>query len=77
METRIYLVSGFGEDEMGAEKRLVEAGSAAQAIRHVVKQKYTAKAATTREVAELMTKKVSVEKATTDMAPEAFTAECP
>lgn len=60
MVTRIYVVIN------GDEKRLVEAASAAQAIRHCVKNKYTAKPATPKELAALMQSGLSVEVVLTD-----------
>lgn len=57
--TRIYLV-----DERGASVRLVEASSAAQAIRHVVRHKFTAHAATPKAVATLMARGIVLEQAT-------------
>ena len=58
MLTRIYVV-------MVKEKphRLVEAGSVAQAIRHCVSKEYSAKAATPKEVAALVSHGGHVEKA--------------
>lgn len=60
MLTRIYIVSS------GDEKRLVEAGSAAQAIRHVVMPKYTSKAATPKDIANIMAAGGHVEQANVD-----------
>lgn len=60
MITRIYVVIN------GDEKRLVDAASAAQAIRHCVKNKYNAKAATPKDIAHFMSAGVSIEKATDD-----------
>lgn len=55
--TRIYVV--LHQDE----KRLIEAGSAAQAIRHCVQNKYVARPATTKDIATLMAAGFTVEKA--------------
>ena len=57
MQTRIYVVL------CGDEKRLVEASSAAQAIRHCVKDRYTAKVANTKELAQAMKEGLQVEQA--------------
>ena len=56
--TRIYVVINK------ESKRLVEAGSAAQAIRHCVRNQYSAKAATPKEIAAFMGAGYGVEKAT-------------
>lgn len=55
--TRIYVVINK------ETKRLVEAGSAAQAIRHCVRNQYSAKAATPREVAAFMGAGFTLERA--------------
>lgn len=55
--TRIYVVLN------GDERRLVEATSAAQAIRHCVANKYSAKPATPKEIAQFMRDGLTVEKA--------------
>lgn len=55
--TRIYVVI------TGDERRLVEATSAAQAIRHCVANKYSAKPATPKEIAQFMRDGLTVEKA--------------
>lgn len=55
--TRIYVVIN------GEERRLVEAGSAAQAIRHCVRHRYNAKVATPKEVASFMAAGFSIEHA--------------
>lgn len=60
MITRIYIVAN------GDEKRLVDAASAAQAIRHCVKNKYSAKAATPKDIAVHMSVGVKIEKASDD-----------
>ena len=60
MTTRIYVVI------TGEEKRLVDAASAAQAIRHCVKNKYSAKAATPKEIAQYMKSGLQVETAADD-----------
>lgn len=61
MVTRIYVV-------MAKDKpfRLVEASSAAQAIRHCVMKEYSARAAGPKDVAELLMAGTCVEKALTD-----------
>ena len=60
--TRLYYVSGEGEEH------LIEAGSVAQAIRHVTANRFSASVPSAKAVAELMGKglKVVVAKA----APE-------
>lgn len=58
MVTRIYVVMS------GDERRLVDATSSAQAIRHCVKNRYAAKPATPKEIAQFMRNGVSVEAAT-------------
>lgn len=63
MLTRIYVVIN------GEEKRLVDAASAAQAIRHCVKNKYSAKAASPKEIAQFMKSGLQVETASDDSAP--------
>lgn len=60
MITRIYVVIN------GEEKRLVDAASAAQAIRHCVKNKYSAKAATPKDIALYMSAGITIEKAADD-----------
>jgi hypothetical protein len=57
-QTRIYVVLNDGK------RRLVEATSAAQAIRHCVQPHFSAKPATPREVAALMAAGYSVEHVT-------------
>lgn len=57
MQTRIYVVS------QGENRRLVEAASQAQAIRHCVKNVYQAKVASAREVAQLARDGMQVELA--------------
>lgn len=59
--TRIYAVS-----EKQKPDRLVEAGSAAQAIRHCVRQQFEAEAATPKDIAALMGAGIKVEKASED-----------
>lgn len=61
--TRIYVVT------TGVEQRLVEAASAAQAIRHCVADKYTARPASPKDIAILMSVSVSLEKAGEDATP--------
>jgi len=57
-QTRIYVV--IAQDK---PHRLVEASSAAQAIRHCVSQEYAAKVAGTKDVAGLLAAGSTVEKA--------------
>lgn len=57
MQTRIYVVINK------EERRLVEATSAAQAIRHCVRNVYAAHVAGTKELASLMSQGVTVERA--------------
>lgn len=64
MITRIYIVLH------GDERRLVEAGSAAQAIRHCVRNVYSAKAATPKDIAALMLDGRRVERASDDELPK-------
>lgn len=54
MQTRIYVVIHE------SEKRLVEASSAAQAIRHCVANKYVARPATPKDIAHEMSNGVVV-----------------
>ena len=58
--TRIYIVM------QGEERRLVEAASAAQAIRHCVRNVYQAKPATPKDVARNLAAGVAVEYAVED-----------
>lgn len=60
-DTRIYLITERGTK---GEARLVEATSAAQAVRHCAKNIYTAQAATPKEVATLMGSGITIETAT-------------
>lgn len=60
MITRIYVVIN------GEGHRLVDAASAAQAIRHCVKNKYATKAATPKDIAQYMSAGVVIEKAADD-----------
>lgn len=64
MQTRIYTVSSNGVT--GNQTRLVEAASAAQAIRHVTRGTWNAEVPNTKQLAELMKSGVSVEKAGDD-----------
>lgn len=59
--TRIYIVLH------GEERRLVEATSAAQAIRHCVKDVYRAKPATPKDVAANLAVGIIVEHASEDI----------
>lgn len=61
METRIYIVRSRGVDP--TPTRLVEAASAAQAVRHCVKKAYEVKAVAPKELASLMSTGVQVELA--------------
>lgn len=61
MQTRIYLVQSHRE---GDRARLIEAASAAQAVRHVVSKEYEARVPTTKEVASAMAAGIQVEAAT-------------
>lgn len=63
-QTRIYVVLQRGTTDVDGH-RLVEATSAAQAIRHCVQNKYEAKAASPRDVAAHMGRGVRIERATT------------
>ncbi len=60
--TRIYVVV------TGDEKRLIDATSSAQAIRHCVRNRYSAKPATPKEIAAFMRGGISVEQAADDSA---------
>lgn len=60
MQTRIYVV--IHDDE----KRLVEATSAAQAIRHCVRPRYNARAASPKDVATMLASGARVERAETE-----------
>lgn len=62
METRIYVVLQKGTSTTDGH-RLVEASSAAQAIRHCAKHVYEAKAATPKDIANFMSSGVAIEKA--------------
>jgi len=59
LNTRIYIVT---EIESGS-KFLIDAGTSAQAIRHVVNNSFSSKVATTKEVAALMADGHTVEQA--------------
>lgn len=61
METRIYRVERETEPP-----QLVEAATAAQALRHVTRKAYQVKTATTKEVASLVGQGVKVEQASVD-----------
>lgn len=58
MQTRIYVVM-----QKDKPNRLVEASSAAQAIRHCVSTEFSTKVATPKEVGEMVTAGVTIEKA--------------
>lgn len=57
--TRIYVV----KDHVNSTEYLVEAGSQAQAINHVVRQQFAAGAARPADVARLMANGATLEKA--------------
>lgn len=63
MQTRIYYVAD------GHETRLIEATSAAAAIRHCAVKRYRYGVAKPKEVARLMAEGVKVEQATTEQEP--------
>lgn len=64
MQTRIYKVMVLKTPERSAQTtRLVEATSAAQAIRHVAVSEYAAHVATTKDVAACMQAGILVEEA--------------
>lgn len=58
MQTRIYVVV-----EKDGTKRMIEATSQAQAIRHCVKDRFTASVATAKDVADLSRAGIQVERA--------------
>lgn len=58
MASRIYIVN-----MKGAKPKLVDATTAAQAVRHVAKGLITTKVATAKETAELMQQGVQLESA--------------
>ena len=58
MQSRIYVVMN------GEQRRLVDATSAAQAVRYCVANVYKAKPATPKEIAALMSGGLLVERAT-------------
>lgn len=66
-QVRIYVVI---YKDGSKSHRLVEAASQAQAIRHVVDTEYTAKAATSSEVASAMSAGATVEKASSHVKAE-------
>ena len=57
--TRIYVV----KNHVNSTEFLIEAGSQAQAINHVVRQQFEASAARPADVARLMAKGATLEKA--------------
>jgi len=67
--TRIYVVL-IGN----SVQRLVEAGSAAQAIRHCVRDQYSAKAAAPKEIAHYMAGGMRIEQASGDSETATATA---
>lgn len=60
-ETRIYVVLQNGGTPA---RRLVEATSAAQAVRHCAQEQYQAAAASPKDIANLMAEGVRLEKIT-------------
>lgn len=66
MQTRIYVVM----EKASGNRRLIEASSSAQAIRHCVKNAYEAKVANTKDIAGLMQSGMVVEVAGASDAPE-------
>lgn len=64
MITRLYLV--LGED---GEHHLVDAGSVAQAIRHVTANRFSATVPSAKQVAELMSNGMTVQKANGSTEP--------
>ena len=72
MQTRIYVVL----EKATGNRRLVEASSTAQAIRHCVKNAYEAKVANTKDIAGLMQSGLHVEKASAESA-KAEVADAP
>lgn len=71
MVTRIYVVIH------GEERRLIDAGSAAQAIRHCVKNKYQAKPAGPKEIATLLGSGMSVERASEEASGKTTGTDTP
>lgn len=65
MATRIYIVN-----MKGAKPKLVDASTAAQAVRHVAKGLITTKVASAKETAELMKQGVELEVAGQDEQQE-------
>lgn len=61
MTTRIYKI----DDKENGAVRLVEANSAAQALRHIAAERYEVTVATTKDVAAAMGDGVTVETAST------------
>lgn len=69
--SRIYIVT----EHNTTTRRLIEATTSAQAIRHCVRQKFEAKPATPKEIAALMVNGAHVERATDDsLIPNATAA---
>lgn len=64
MTKRIYVVNDTGAG--AATTFLVNAGSASQAIRHVVKDRYTAEVVKTHQLAKLIVAGVKVQEAGSD-----------
>lgn len=65
--SRLYIV----ENGDASGKRLVDAQTPSQAIRHVVGDKYKARTATPREAAELTASGVKIESAAKEQAADA------
>lgn len=61
--TRIYVVREQADGVAGTAVHLVDAATAAQAIGHVVRNKYTAKVAEQLELVEHVGKGIRVQKA--------------
>jgi len=54
MSTRIYLVKEVGGNNDEPSERLVRAGNQAQAVKHVVGKRFTAKVATQDDLARML-----------------------
>jgi hypothetical protein len=63
-QTRIYVISGDSTD------RLVRAATSAQAIRHVVRNRFVSRLADQEEIVKLMGSGIRVEDAGDDNQPE-------
>ena len=71
---RIYVVNELSDVGSGGIQYLVEANNPSQAIRHTVKDRFTAKAATSSDVARLMKAGFEVEQAVVDESDPANVA---